>query len=190
MSELLDAYYPKAAEFEGAVAWMYLDTVGKVTVGIGHMIPDVPSAQQIAFADTDGASAPAGTIAAAYRAVAAARPALVFTAYRSLTTIRLVPEAQRQLFDTDVGAFVGQLTARFADYDSYPLPARLGILDMGFNLGVAGLTGKFPSFCRSVDARDWPGAAAECNRLGIQQSRNDWTRDQFLAAAGAEPALA
>jgi GH24 family phage-related lysozyme (muramidase) len=36
-------------QFEGCVPWMYRDTVGKVTVGVGLMLPDVRAAQALPF---------------------------------------------------------------------------------------------------------------------------------------------
>jgi len=36
-------------EFEGCVPWMYRDTVGKVTVGVGLMLPDAKTAQALPF---------------------------------------------------------------------------------------------------------------------------------------------
>ena len=39
----------KLKEFEGCVPWMYRDTVGKVTVGVGLMLPDINAAQALPF---------------------------------------------------------------------------------------------------------------------------------------------
>ena len=34
---------------EGSISHMYLDTVGKVTVGVGNMLPNVAAAQRLSF---------------------------------------------------------------------------------------------------------------------------------------------
>jgi GH24 family phage-related lysozyme (muramidase) len=34
---------------EGSIPHMYLDTVGKVTIGVGNMLPNVAAAQKLAF---------------------------------------------------------------------------------------------------------------------------------------------
>ena len=34
---------------EGSIPHMYLDTVGKVTIGVGNMLPTVASAKKLAF---------------------------------------------------------------------------------------------------------------------------------------------
>jgi len=36
----LEQSLAKLKEFEGCVPWMYRDTVGKITVGVGLMLPD------------------------------------------------------------------------------------------------------------------------------------------------------
>ena len=62
-------------------------------------------------------------------------------------------------------SFDEQLAGRFPAYASFPDTATLGLLDMIYNLG----------------------AAANCYRVGPSQARNDWTRQQFLAAAAIDP---
>ena len=43
---------------EGCISHMYLDTVGKVTVGVGNMLPTAEAAVELPFIDRDtGASA-------------------------------------------------------------------------------------------------------------------------------------
>jgi GH24 family phage-related lysozyme (muramidase) len=86
--------------------------------------------------------------------------------------------------DSRVVEFTTGIRAAFPDYDSYPDPACAGIFDMAFNLGLGGLTSGFPHFCRAVRARDWATAASQCQRNGIGDSRNNWTKAQFEAAAG------
>jgi GH24 family phage-related lysozyme (muramidase) len=36
--------------FEGSIPWMYNDTAGKVTVGVGLMLPDAVAAAHLPFA--------------------------------------------------------------------------------------------------------------------------------------------
>jgi len=45
----LEQSLEKLKEFEGSVPWMYRDTVGKVTVGVGFMLPNAEAAQALAF---------------------------------------------------------------------------------------------------------------------------------------------
>ena len=42
-------YLPKLKQFEGVASYMYDDTAGNVTVGVGNMLPSVAAAQKLAF---------------------------------------------------------------------------------------------------------------------------------------------
>ncbi|HTS51734.1 MAG TPA: hypothetical protein VMH26_00525, partial [Burkholderiales bacterium] len=79
--------------------------------------------------------------------------------------------------------FDGQLSQHLPDYASFPDPVKLGLLDMVFNLGVTGLLHGYPIFLSHVRKHDWANAAIHCHRNGPSHSRDDWTREQFLAAA-------
>ena len=49
MSGYLEQSIERLTQFEGSVPWMYLDTVGKVTVGVGSMLPDARAAGTLRF---------------------------------------------------------------------------------------------------------------------------------------------
>ena len=66
----------------------------------------------------------------------------------------------------------------YPDYDSFPLPAQVALLDMIYNLGAGGL-GKFQQMKSVIEAGQWEEAAGQCRRAGIQQARNDWAAGQF-----------
>lgn len=170
---------------EGSIPWMYLDTVGKVTVGVGNMLPDVAAAQALPFEAAGGSAASAGSIADAFQAVSAQQKGRVASAYRDVTTIRLSEQGIDDLLDRRIDEFEAGLRQQFPDFDTYPDPARMGILDMAFNLGLNGLKSKFPTFSRCARNRDWGCCANECRRRGIQDSRNAETRHLFMEAAQA-----
>jgi len=44
MSRTFDQSLAQLKTFEGCVPWMYRDTVGRVTVGVGLMLPDAAAA--------------------------------------------------------------------------------------------------------------------------------------------------
>ena len=169
--------------FEGSVPWMYLDTRGLVTVGVGQMLPDAASAQSLAFVDSSGQPATPDAILADFKRVSGLAPAHSPGFYRVPTSLVLPPDAIDTLLMNRVTDFDSQLSARFPAYASFPDPAKLGLLDMIYNLGAAKLFGSFPHFMSCVDNQDWLGAAASCHRVGPSQARNDWTKQQFQAAA-------
>jgi len=171
--------------FEGTVPWMYLDTRGFVTVGVGELLATADKAETLAFVDPDGEPSTQDAILDEFNRVSGLVPAKVAAFYRSPTS-PVLPHAEIDtLLMNHLNFFDGQLASRFPDYASFPDPAKLGLLDMIYNLGQVGLFQHFPHFMAAVDKQDWLGAAANCHRVGPSQARNDWTRQQFLAAAAA-----
>lgn len=171
--------------FEGTVPWMYLDTKGFVTVGVGELLANAAKAETLAFLDPDGEASTQDAILDEFNRVAALTPARVSAFYRSPTSPVLPHGAIDALLMNHLNLFDGQLAARFPDYAGFPDPAKLGLLDMIYNLGQVALFQHFPHFMAAVDKQDWLGAAANCHRVGPSQARNDWTQQQFLAAAAA-----
>ena len=171
--------------FEGTVPWMYLDTRGFVTVGVGEMLANADKAETLAFVDPDGEPSTQDAILDEFNRVSGLVPAKVAAFYRSPTSPVLSHGDIDTLLMNHLNSFDGQLAARFANYADFPDPAKLGLLDMIYNLGQVGLLQHFPHFMAAVDNQDWLGAAANCHRVGPSQARNDWTRQQFLAAAAA-----
>jgi GH24 family phage-related lysozyme (muramidase) len=173
--------------FEGTVPWMYLDTKGFVTVGVGEMLANAPKAQTLAFVDSAGQPSTQDAIHAEFNRVSSLLPAKTAGFYRLPTSPVLPHAAIDTLLMNHLNLFDGQLAGRFPAYASFPDPAKLGLLDMIYNLGAAKLFGTFSHFMSSVDNQDWLGAAANCHRVGPNQARNDWTKQQFITAA-ATPA--
>jgi GH24 family phage-related lysozyme (muramidase) len=81
-----------------------------------------------------------------------------------------------------VDGFEADLADHFTDYRTYPAPVKRALLDMIYNLGLAGIL-KFKQLKKSVEAAKWRNAAKQCHREGPSDERNDWTRDMFLEAA-------
>ena len=169
--------------FEGTVPWMYLDTRGLVTVGVGEMLANAARAQSLAFVDSSGQPITQDVILAEFNRVSSLAPAKVAGFYRSSTSPVLPHPAIDTLLMNHLTFFDGQLGGRFPAYANFPDPAKLGLLDMIYNLGVTGLFRGFPHFMARVDAQDWLSASAQCHRVGPSETRNDWTKQQFLAAA-------
>jgi GH24 family phage-related lysozyme (muramidase) len=188
-------YLPKLKEFEGAIPYMYLDTGGNVTVGVGNLVASADAAQQLGFvrrADP-GATPPAlagpatgDEIQTDFDNVNKQAPGRMASYYRQFTRLDLPDAVISSLLSSRVTDFKIKLVAAFPDFDSYPEEACAGIFDMAFNLGVTGLTSKFPTFCKGVRSKDWATAARECKRSPpVNDDRNDWTKAQFDKAAAA-----
>lgn len=172
--------------FEGNVPYMYLDTGGNVTVGVGKLLRNAAAAQTLPFVTkAAGADAAAAAIAAEWQTVHGLEAGHAAAYYDPLTTLRLnQPDIDSRL-TADLTAVEQQLQAQFALYGSFPASAQEGLMDMGFNLGVAKLISGFPTFIAAVRANppQWTTAAAECHREGISDDRNDFVEALFNSAA-------
>ncbi|HJX95666.1 MAG TPA: hypothetical protein VJ324_08620 [Candidatus Acidoferrum sp.] len=172
--------------FEGVVPWMYLDTKGFVTVAVGELLATPAHALALAFVDANNQPSTAAAIQAEYTRVSALSPGKFPAAfYRSPLSPTLPHPAVDALLARHLTFFDTQLNQRLPNYSVFPDAAKLGLLDMIYNLGVTGLFNGFPSFMSYVQNQNWAGAATQCLRNGPSPQRNDWTRQQFLAAAAA-----
>jgi GH24 family phage-related lysozyme (muramidase) len=181
MPTYLDQSIAQLKLFEGCVPWMYLDTVGKVTVGVGLMLPNVAAACALAFTTSQGAATPA-QIAADFNRVFALARGKVSAYYRSPSS----PELPQSIIDAKLlsvlTGFESTLRTHLPNYDALPDPVKLALLDMAYNLGPAGLLAGYPHLIRDVEAGAWAQAAATCQRRGPSPDRNAWTQQQFLSA--------
>lgn len=169
---------------EGTLSHMYLDTVGLVTVGVGHMTPNAEAAQRLTFiVRSNGSRATAEQIAADYASVSLQPKGMLAARYQAFTALDMTPAAIDDLLSADVAVVEAGVRSRFAGYDGYPEPAQDALLDMAFNLGVAGLADHYPHLKAAAEAGDWTTCAAQCHRNGIGDERNAATKALFESAA-------
>ena len=179
MATYLEQSLAKLEEFEGSIPWMYLDTVGKVTVGVGLMLPDAEAATHLAF-KLDGRAATESEVEAEFARVdrmPMGRPALF---YRS----KGGPELDKMTIDTLLRSvlvgFEGELRKHLKGYDAFPDSVKMALLDMAYNLGPIGLLHGYPRLLQAVEHGDWAQAAGACMRRGPGAARNEWTRQMLL----------
>jgi GH24 family phage-related lysozyme (muramidase) len=179
MAAYLDESLAKLEWFEGAIPWMYLDTRGNVTVGIGLMVPDVAAAQNLPFMIGSQAATPT-EIAVEFMRVHAmpmGRPALFYHVDNGLVLEKAEIDS---LLRRVLTGFEGQLRAAIAGYDGFPDSVKLALLDMAYNLGPEALLRGYPVLIAAVEAGNWAKAAANCFRHGPGAARNQWTQKMFL----------
>jgi len=167
---------------EGNVSHMYLDTRGFVTVGIGHMIANADAATRLPFVHEDGTSATVAEIIAEYAKIKEQDPAHLASYYTQFCQLHLKPEDVLAILDRDIDDTERGVSTRFRNYYDYPHGPQDALLDMGFNLGVGGLT-KYVKLRLAAERKDWRACADECHRNGISDERNAATRVLFLTAA-------
>jgi GH24 family phage-related lysozyme (muramidase) len=160
---------------------MYRDTVGKVTVGVGLMLPDAKAAQALPFLDGPNPATPE-QIAAEYARVDALPLGRASAFYKTPTSLQLTQQTIDAKLITILQGFESDLRTEFPHYDSLPNAIKLALLDMIYNLGPAGLFKGFPHLVAAVQTGAWAQAAEHCMRRGPSAARNNWTRNQFLSA--------
>jgi GH24 family phage-related lysozyme (muramidase) len=179
MAPYLDESLAKLEWFEGSIPWMYLDTRGNVTVGVGLMLADMAAAQKLPFL-MDARPALPDTIAAEFTRIHAmpmGRPALF---YRRHEAPELTRDAITVLLRSVLLGFEGELRARLTGYEQFPDGVKIALLDMAYNLGPQGLLHGYPTLIRAVEAGNWTLAAASSFRHGPGAARNEWTHAMFL----------
>jgi GH24 family phage-related lysozyme (muramidase) len=160
---------------------MYRDTVGKVTVGIGLMLPDAKAAEALPFVVGTRAATPE-EIAAEYARVDAMPMGRASTFYKTPTSLVLTQQTIDAKLSSVLAGFEADLRGQFPHYDALPDGIKMALLDMIYNLGAAGLFKGFPHLVTAIQTGAWQQAAEHCIRRGPGAARNDWTREQFLSA--------
>jgi GH24 family phage-related lysozyme (muramidase) len=177
----LEQSLAKLKEFEGCVPWMYRDTVGKVTVGVGLMLPDAKAAQALPFVLGARAATPE-EIAAEYARVDAMAMGRASSFYKIPGSLELAQQTIDAKLSSVLAGFEADLKTEFPHYDTLPDGVKMALLDMVYNLGPAGLFKGFPHLVAAVQTGAWAQAAEHCMRRGPGEARNNWTRQQFLSA--------
>ncbi len=179
----LEQSLEKLKEFEGCVPWMYRDTVGKVTVGVGLMLPDAQAAQTLPFLLNNRPATPE-EITAEYARVDAMTLGKAAAFYRIPASLELSQQTiDARLLSVLLG-FEADLRGEFPRYDAFPDAIKMALLDMIYNLGPAGLFHGFPHLVAAIQSGNWSLAADHCTRRGPAPARNNWTKQQFLSVAG------
>jgi GH24 family phage-related lysozyme (muramidase) len=181
VANYLEQSLAQLKEFEGCVPWMYRDTVGKITVGVGLMLPDAKAAEALPFV-LEGRSATSAEIAAEFARVDAMTMGRLPTFYRNAASLELSQEAIDARLSAVLQGFEADLRSQISHYDSFPDGVKMALLDMIYNLGPGELFNGFPHLMASVETGSWTQAAACCMRRGPSPERNAWTREQFLSA--------
>ena len=169
---------------EGSISHMYLDTVGKVTVGVGNMLPNVSAAKKLAFVNrTTKKKATDTEKETDFNTVKKQPKGRIASSYRQHTKLDLPTIEIDKLLDKRINEFKRGLKLSFPKFDSYPVTAQMAMLDMAFNLGVNGLVTKFPSLKKAIESQDWTTAAKESNRPQVSKARNELVKKWFSEAA-------
>jgi hypothetical protein len=176
----IDESLAKLETFEARIHWMYLDTEAHVTAGIGCMLPAVASALLLPWVKA-GRTATHDEITAEFCRVSVMQKGMAPGHYRGDLTLpdaAIDAELLRRLTIVDKA-----LPAVFPGYAALPDAWKLGLLDLGYNMGVHGLQTKFPHFTLAVNSGNGQVAEAQCIRPQVGLRRNAWTQSCFQTEA-------
>ena len=188
-------YFQDLEAFEGCTTWMYADTRGLVTIGIGNLVENTDACAALPFVHAlllpDGSPAPPVTEDDKRNAYCKVLNAFdspkSANAYRFVTDLRLTQAFVAELVAQRLEAeFYPGLLRLCPGFDGFPLPARRALVDMAYNLGIGGL-GKFPHLLTACNAGDWAEAARQCHRSSCRETRNIWTAQCFVDASAPAP---
>ena len=168
--------------YEGAIPFMYLDALGNVTAGAGHLLADVEAAQSLPFTHINGIPATPEEIAAEFNYMRSFLPAMGRGYYARKTVLRLSSDAISTVLDGDIAAKERDLSARISGFADFPTPVKQALTDMAFQCGINHLISGFPHLVAAVRARNWMECAEHCHRKDAQQERNDATANLFRVA--------
>jgi GH24 family phage-related lysozyme (muramidase) len=174
-------YIAKLEEFEGYTDYMYLDSRGYVTIGVGIMFANAAAAKGSGITFKNRKTKKTATpdeIEKDYDSVKAAPKGMVESKYEKFTELFASAGLDTRL-KKELNVAKSDAKSYYPDFDNLPEPARWALVDMAYNLGGAGLK-KFVKLkaalekaVQSKKKEDWEAAAKESKRNGPQSSRND-----------------
>jgi len=187
----------KLEQYEGRVNHLYLDSKGKVTVGVGCLIANRAAMSLLTMykAGPNGVQQTATLQDKQFEydyiaKLAKGQYAVWYKPYAKLTMKNCDIDALR---DRKLNSFYLELTNIYAksrgcfeSFDHFPRQVKMALLDMIFNLGATRLLHIFVKMNASVRVGDWERAAQQCHRASIGAERNQYVRRLFLSAANEE----
>lgn len=182
-------------KYEGRIPHLYLDTVGMVTVGIGHMIPNKAGMSVVTMykrgANNLFVLATPSDKYAEYDAIKKLPfgPRYGAASFREHTTLIMKDIDINTQRDKHIQSFYKELKGYYAtangfatSFDAMPTEVQKALFDMVFNLGITRLRNQYIKFNGFIKSEDWGGAAKQSNRVGVSPARNKYVFDLFDSA--------
>lgn len=178
-------------KYEGKIPHLYLDSKGYVTVGIGHLLSTLASAQKLAFKNATHQPASAAEIKLDYETVKKQVANRLASSYKKHTKLTLPNTEIDKLTDKHIDTFEQELKRVYIGFTAFPSDVRFALFDMIFNLGMTNLRNTWPTFNAAINKKDWQKAADNSNRKSpISAARNKYVKDLLIKAAKNADVLA
>jgi hypothetical protein len=193
--EFLEYIFIHLAEFEGSCPYLYLDTNGYVTIGIGHHVINALSNTYLPYtykSPPSETTVPVSNkekedewikvknlitkIKINFLGQNKTFPSHKNSIFKEATKLQLDVQDIKKLFDNDVSVRLKEIERIFPRFKKYPDPAKLGIVDLYFNVRDFW---KFVNFRKYVTKEQWHLAGSESGRKGPNQDRLDKAKRLF-----------
>jgi hypothetical protein len=175
------------ATFEGRVGWMYQDNAEhpNVTTGVGYLLASADAACKLPWLRVERFATEA-EVRAEFHRVASLPAGMLARSYMGSLWLRasdIDAEGVRRL-----RGFLGGLPGLFPNFESFPDCVQQCLLDLAWNVGLAGLSqwSHLIAACNSTPP-DWSAAFFDCHTANPNGSkgravRNAWRSAQFEQA--------
>jgi hypothetical protein len=186
------AWYAFTKGYEGAIPYMYLDTKGLVTVGIGNLIDPVATARLLPFqfkthnklGQRPGLFATHAQIEAEWNHLKNHPKRAVFMSKghelcAPETNLELNPTNLASLFQSKSNSNEQYLRGVYPSFAKWPADAQLAVMSMAWALGPA-FHKKWPKFHAACVKGDFDNAAGNCE---IRHSRRNTAHRTLLGNA-------
>ena len=183
-------------DYEDSINHLYLDTKGKVTVGIGHLIANKNAMSGVSLYKVKNKllTQPATLLEkmTEYANIAKLPWGKRYGAksFEKHTTLRMKEFDINTLLNKHIDNFYRELkniykkdkgySKNFDDFDS---KVQLALFDMIFNLGATKLVNSFPKFNEAIKSGDFEKAAIQSHRLDVHEARNKHVQKLFEDAS-------
>ncbi|PCK04478.1 MAG: hypothetical protein COA42_19155 [Alteromonadaceae bacterium] len=169
--------------YEGEIPYMYLDSKGLVTVGVGFYLPTAENATSYQFNTRNNTPASSEQIISDYEVVAAMQANMAASYYKRNNGLIMPTEEIDAQLRSKIGVFATELAGLYSDFYYFPDSVQEALFDMVFNLGITNLRTTWPSFNAAVGEQNWQVAAEQSNRKApVSQARNEYVKNLLLSA--------
>ena len=134
---VIDIFPSFSTKYEGFTPYMYADSKGLVTTGIGNLIDPMPLAMNLPWKRPDGSMATPSEIQGAWQAVKGAYPGVQSTGSQTLTNIRLDKDGIAKLVTSKLDQNHQYLVGQYPRYSSWPADAQLALHSISWAWGPA-----------------------------------------------------
>lgn len=178
---------------EGLIAWLYCDSKGFVTVGVGDKVSQASVLTMPFVHLLDGSAADAEEKQTAYtRVLGLFVKGLTASAYRACSDLRLPADfCRRRLKYRVTSEFVPAIEKQCPQFADFPTPAKLVLVDIAYNTGTAGFAA-FQQLIADCNAGHFANAAEQVHTQQDGEdprnpetwgTRNMWRHDTMRDAA-------